>query len=154
MWELDHKEDWAWKNWCFPIVVLEKTLESPLDCKGIKPVNSKGNQPWIFTGRTDAEALPDAEVYLMLKFTWCWYWPPDANNQLIGKKPWIWRLMSTMVDDHHHHHSLCTRIQCFIAGLSPHIWLLAPWEKWWRVKWISSQQPNKMGTIGPLPTGL
>ena len=52
MWELDHKEAWAMKSWCFWIVMLEKTLESPLDCKKIKPVNPKGNQPWIFTGRT------------------------------------------------------------------------------------------------------
>ena len=56
MWELDYKEGWAPKNWCFRIVVLEKTVESPLDCKEIKPVNPKGNQPWIFTGRTDAKA--------------------------------------------------------------------------------------------------
>ena len=56
MWELDHKESWAPKNWCFWTVVLEKTLESPLDCKEIKPVNPKGNQSWIFIGRTDAEA--------------------------------------------------------------------------------------------------
>ena len=56
MWELDHKEGWALKNWCFWIVMLEKTLESPLDCKEIKPVNPKGNQSWIFIGRTDAEA--------------------------------------------------------------------------------------------------
>ena len=56
MWELDHKESWVLKNWCFWTVVLEKTLESPLDCKGIKPVNSKGNQSWIFIGRTHAEA--------------------------------------------------------------------------------------------------
>ena len=55
MWELDHKESWAQKNWCIWTVVLEKTLESPLDCKEIKPVNPKGKQPWIFTGRTDAE---------------------------------------------------------------------------------------------------
>ena len=86
MWELDHKEDWAWKNWCFPIVVLEKTLESPLDCKGIKPVNSKGNQPWIFTGRTDAEALPDADVYLMLILaTWCkqpTHWKKTLNLEV------------------------------------------------------------------------
>ena len=54
MWELNHKEGWAWKNWCFHIVVLEKTLESPLDCR-IKPVNPKGNQPWIFIGKTEAE---------------------------------------------------------------------------------------------------
>ena len=56
MWELDHKESWVPKNWCFWTVVLEKTLESPLDCKEIKPVNPKGNQSWIFIGRTDAEA--------------------------------------------------------------------------------------------------
>ena len=56
MWELDHKDSWALKNWCFWTVVLEKTLESPLDCKTIKSVNHKGNQPWIFIGRTDAEA--------------------------------------------------------------------------------------------------
>ena len=55
MWELDHKESWALKNWCFWIVVLEKTLESPLDCRQIKPVNSKGNQLWIFIGWADAE---------------------------------------------------------------------------------------------------
>ena len=73
MWELDHKEDWEPKNWCFWIVVLEKTLESPLDCKEIKPINPKGNQTWIFIGRTDAEA--EAPVL----------WPPDAKSQLIGK---------------------------------------------------------------------
>ena len=56
MWELDHKESWVLKNWCFWTVVLEKTLESPLDCREIKPVNPKGNQSWIFIGRTDAEA--------------------------------------------------------------------------------------------------
>ena len=56
MWELDHKEGWEPKNWCFQTVGLEKTLESPLDCKEIKPVNPKGNQPWIFIGRTDAGA--------------------------------------------------------------------------------------------------
>ena len=72
MWELDHKEDWALKNWYFWIVVLEKTLESPLDYK-IKPVNPKGNQSWIFIGRTDAEAQI--------------LWPPDVNNWLTGKDP-------------------------------------------------------------------
>ena len=61
MWELDYKEGWAPKNWCFWTVVLEKTLESPLDCKEIQPVHSKGNQSWIFTGRTDAEA--EASVF-------------------------------------------------------------------------------------------
>ena len=73
MWELDHKEDWALKNWCFWIVVLEKTLESPLDSKEIKPVNLKGNQSWIFIERTDAEA----ETPIL--------WPPDVKNWVIWK---------------------------------------------------------------------
>ena len=73
MWELDLKEGWVLKNWCFWILVLEKTLESPLDFKKIKPVNPKANQPWIFFGRTDAEASI--------------LWPFDAKNQLIGKDP-------------------------------------------------------------------
>ena len=72
-WELGHKEGWALTNWCFLIVVLEKTLQSPLDCKDIKPVNPKGNQSWIFIGRTDAEAPI--------------LWPPDAKSQLIRKDP-------------------------------------------------------------------
>ena len=70
MWELDHKENWALKNLCFWTVVLEKTLESPLDCKEIKPVHSKGNEPWIFIGRTDAEA--EAPIL----------WPPDVKSWL------------------------------------------------------------------------
>ena len=75
MWDLDYKEDWAPKNWCFQIVVLEKTLDCPLDSKEIKPVNPKGNQPWIFIGRTDAEA--EAPIL----------WPPDAKNWFIWKDP-------------------------------------------------------------------
>ena len=75
MWELDHKKSWAPKNWCFSSVVLEKTLESPLDCKEIKPVNPKGNQSWIFTGRTDAEA----ETPIL--------WPPDVKNGLLPNDP-------------------------------------------------------------------
>ena len=70
-----HKEGWAPKNWCFSTVVLEKTLESPLDSKEIKPVDPKGNQSWIFAGRTDAEA----ETPIL--------WPPDAKNWLIGRDP-------------------------------------------------------------------
>ena len=75
MWGLDCKEVWVLKNWCFQIVVLEKTLKSPLDSKEIKPVNPKGNQPWIFIGRTDAEA----EALIL--------WPPDAKSCLTGKDP-------------------------------------------------------------------
>ena len=73
MWELNYKESWAPKNWSFRIVVLEKTLQSPLDCKEIKPVNPKGNKCWIFIGRTDAEAPI--------------LWPPDPKSWLIGKDP-------------------------------------------------------------------
>ena len=74
-WELDHKEGWVPKNWCFLTVVLEKTLESLLGCKEIKPVNPKGNQSWIVIGRTDAEA--EAPIL----------WPLEAKSQLIGKYP-------------------------------------------------------------------
>ena len=81
MWELDYKEGGAPKNWYFLIVVLERTTESPLDSKKIKPVIPKENQPWIFIGRTDAEAPK--------------LWPPDVKNWLIGKDPdggkdWKW----------------------------------------------------------------
>ena len=75
MGELDYKESWVPKNWCFWAVVWEKTLESPLDCKEIQPVHPKGDQPWIFTGRTDAEA--EATII----------WPPHARNWLLGKDP-------------------------------------------------------------------
>ena len=75
MWELDSLEGWVPKNWCFQIVVLEKTIESPLDSKEIKPVNPKGNLLWIFIGSTDAEAKAPI------------LWPPDAKNWLIGKNP-------------------------------------------------------------------
>ena len=75
MGELDHKEGWVLKNWYFQIVVLVKTLESPLESKEIKPVNPTGNQPWIFIGRTDAEAEAPT------------LWPPDVESQLIGKDP-------------------------------------------------------------------
>ena len=83
MWELDYKESWALRHWCFWTVVLEKILENPLDCKEIQPVHSKGNQSWIFIGRTDAEA----ETPIL--------WPPDVKNWLIWKDPdagkyWRW----------------------------------------------------------------
>ena len=83
MWALDYKESWVLKNWCFWTAVLEKTLESPLDCK-IKPVNPKGNQPWIFIGRTDVELETPI------------FWPPMVKNWFIWKDPvagkdWRWR---------------------------------------------------------------
>ena len=75
MWDLDYKESWAPTNWCFWTVVLEKTLESHLDCKEIQSVNPKGNQSWVFIGRTEAED----EIPIV--------WPPDVKNWLIGKDP-------------------------------------------------------------------
>ena len=82
MWELDYKESWALKNWCFWTVVLEKTLEGPLDCKEIQPVHPRGNQSWIIIGRTVAEA----ETPVL--------WPPYAKNWLLRKDPdagKVWR---------------------------------------------------------------
>ena len=82
MWELDHKESWVLKNWCLWTVMLEKTLESPLDSKEIQPVHPKGNLSWIFTGTTDAEA----ETLIL--------WPPDVKSWLTGKDPvagQVWR---------------------------------------------------------------
>ena len=77
MWELDYEESWVPKNWCFWTVVLEKTLESPLDCKEIQPVHSKGDQPWVFFGRNDAKA----ETPVL--------WPPHAKSWPTGKV-WCW----------------------------------------------------------------
>ena len=90
--ELDYKESWAPKNWCFRTVMLEKTLESPLDSKKIQPVHPKGNQSWIFIGRTDAEA----ETPIL--------WPPDAKKWLIWKdldagKDWRWEEKGTTDDE-------------------------------------------------------
>jgi len=92
MWELNHKESWAQKNWCFWTVVLEKTLESPLDCKEIQPVHPKGNQSLIFIARTDAEAeTPTLR-------------PPDGKNRFTGKDPdagkdWRWEEKGTTEDE-------------------------------------------------------
>ena len=92
MWKLEYKESWALKNWCFWTVVLEKTLESPLDCKEIQPVHPKGNQPGIFIGRTDAEG----EISIL--------WLPDVKNWFIGKDPdsgndWRWEEKGTTEDE-------------------------------------------------------
>ena len=92
MWELDYKESWAPKNWCFWIVVLEKTPDSPLGCKEIQPVHPKGDQSWIVIGRTDTEA----ETPIL--------WPFDVENQLIGKDPdagkdWGWEEKGMIEDE-------------------------------------------------------
>ena len=82
MWELDYKESWAPNNWCFWIVVLEKPLESPLDCKKIQPVNPKGNQYWMFIGRTDAEAPI--------------FWPPDVKSDSLEKTLMLGKIKDRM----------------------------------------------------------
>ena len=92
MWELDYKESWAPKNWCFCTVVLGKTVKSPLDCKEIQPVHPKGNQSWLFFGRTDVEA----EMPVL--------WPPDAKNWLLWKDPdagrnWRWEEKEMIEDE-------------------------------------------------------
>ena len=115
MWELNHKEGWAWKNWCFWTVMLEKTLESPLDCKEIKPVNPKGNQPWIFTGRTDTEA---SDPILL---------SPDVKGHLIGKDPDAGKVLmeeekGTREDDH------------WMASTNQWTWLWASSGRWWRTQ--------------------
>ena len=92
MWELDYKESWELKYWCFWTVVLEKTLESPFDCKETQPVHPKGDQSWIFIGRTDAEA----ETPIL--------WPPDVKNWFIDKDPdagkdWRWERKGKAEDE-------------------------------------------------------
>ena len=92
LWELDYKESWVLKNWCFWTVLLEKTLESPLDCKEIQPGHPKGDQSWVFIGRTNAEA----ETPIL--------WPTDARTWLIGKDPdagrdWRWEKKGTTEDE-------------------------------------------------------
>ena len=79
MWELDYKESWAPKNWCFWTVVLEKTIESPLDHREIQPVHPKGDQSWVFIGTTDVEAETPI------------FWPPDAKSWFSGKDPDAWK---------------------------------------------------------------
>ena len=108
MWELDHKESWEPKNWWFWTVVLEKTLESPLNCKEIKPVNPKGNQSWIFIGKTDAQAPI--------------LWPPDAKNWLIGKDADAekdWRQEKTGTTDG------------WMASPTRWMWVWASPRSWW-----------------------
>ena len=130
MWKLDYKENWAPKNWCFWTVVLEKTLESPLDCKEIQPVPPKGNQSWIFIGRTDAEA----ETLIL--------WPPDVKSWLIWKDPdagkdWRWEEKRTTEDEtvgwHHR-----------LNGHGTWVWATIHSRSWW---WTG--KPGVLQSMGP-----
>ena len=112
MWDLDHKESWAPKNWCFWTVMLEKTLESPLDCKEIKPVNSKGNQSWILIRRTDAEA--EAPIL----------WPSDEKSWLTGKNSDAGRLKAGGEGDDRGWDG-------WMASLTQWTWVWAISGSWW-----------------------
>ena len=124
MWDLDHRESWMPKIWCFWAMALEKTLESPLDCK-IKPVNSKGNQSWIFIGRTDAEAKTPI------------LWSPNVKNWLIGKdtgagKDWQWEEKG-MTEDW----------DSWMASLTLWTWVWVSSVSWW---W--SRKPGMLQSMG------
>ena len=112
MWEGDHKESWELKNWCFWTVVLEKTLEGPLDCKEIKPVHSKGNKFWIFIGRTDAEA----ETTILRPRT-------DWLELARWKRPWCWERLKAGGDDR--------GWDGWIASWTQWTWVWAS-SRWWR----------------------
>ena len=112
MWELDYKESWALKNWCFWTVVLEKTLESPLDWKEIQPVYPKGNQSWIFIGKIDVEAETPIR------------WPPDAKNGLIQKDPDAGK-------DWRREEKGMTGWDSWMASPSQWTWVWASSRSWW-----------------------
>ena len=130
MWKSDHKEGWALKNWCFWTVVLEKTLESPLDCEEIKPIHSKGNQSWIFIGGTDAEA--EAKVASTLA-TWCvglTHW----------KRPWCWKRLKAeekgMTEDE------------MVGSPTQWTWVWPSSGRWWR-----TGKPGVLQSIGSQRVG-
>ena len=111
MWELDHKESWAPKNWCFWTVVLEKTFESPLNCPELKPVHPKGNQPWIFIGKADVEASI--------------LWPLDMKSWFHWKRLWCWERLKTKGDDR--------GWDGWMASLIQWTWVWANSRRKWRV---------------------
>ena len=113
VWQLDHKESWVLKNWCFWTVVLEKTLESPLDCKEIQPVHPKGSQSWVFIGRTDAEAETPIP------------WPPDVKSWLIGKDP-------DSGKDWRQEEKGMTEDELVVCSLTQWTWVWANSGSWWR----------------------
>ena len=113
MWELDYKESWAQKNWCFWTVVLEKALESPLDCKEIQPVHPKGDQSWVFIGRTDAKA----ETSIL--------WPPHAKSLTHWKRPWCWERFRAGEEGDN------KGWDGWMASLTQWIWIWVDSGSWW-----------------------
>ena len=129
MWELDHKEGWAPKNWRFWTVVLEKTSESPLDRKEIKPVNPKGNQSWVVIGRTDAEA--EAPILQ----------PPDVKSRLMEKT-----LMLEKIEDRRRRGQ--QRIRCWMASSTQWRWVWVNSRRWWR-----AGKPDVLQSMGSQRAG-
>ena len=129
MWELDCEEGWGLKNWCFWTVMLEKTLDSPLDCKEIQPVSPKGNQSWIFTGRTDAEA----ETPIL--------WSPDAKNWLIWKDPDAGK-------DWRQEEKGMTGWDVWMASLTQWTWVWVSSRSWW-----GTARPGVMQSMGSQRVG-
>ena len=129
MWELDYKESWALKNWCFWTGVLEKTLESPLDCKEIKPVNPKGNQSRILIGRTDAEA--DAPILAT--------WRKEPTH---WKRPWCWENLKVGGEGDNR------GWDDWIASLTQWTWVWASSGSWWR-----TGKPGVLQSIGSQRVG-
>ena len=113
MWELDSKESWAPKNWCFWIVVLEKALESPLDCTEIQPVTTEGNQSWIFIGRTDSKAKTPILC------------SPNAKNWLLRKRPWSWEILKAGEEGDDR------GWDGWMASLTQRTWVWAGSSSWW-----------------------
>ena len=153
MWELDYKESWAPKNWCFWTVVLEETLESPLDCKEIQPVHPKGNQPWVFIGSSDVEA--ESPVL----------WPPDAKNWLTWKYPdagkdWGQEEKGTTEDQMvGWHHWLNGHGFGWTLGVSDGQGGLACWSSWGlkeshTTEWLNWTELIIIFTLLPLPSPL
>ena len=145
MWELDYKESWVPKSWCFWTVVLEKTLESPLDCKEIQPVHPKGNQSWVFIGRTDVEA----ETPIL--------WPPDAKSWLTGKDPdagkdWRWEKKRMTEDEmvgwhhqlsgHEFEQALGRKAWCAVVHGVAKSWT-------WLIDWTTTNKIQPMGSDDP-----
>ena len=124
MWELDYKESWARNNWCFWTVLLEKTLESPLDCKEIQLVNPKGYQSWIFIGRVDAED----EIPIL--------WPPDAKNWLTGKDLDAGMIVSRRRRGRQ-------KMRWWMASLTQWTWVWVRSRSWW---W--TEKPGMLQSMG------
>ena len=134
MWELDYKESWVSKNWCFWTVVLEKTLESPLDCKETKPVNRKGDQSWIFTGRTDTEAKLQYFGHLM------------QRNDSLEKT-----LMLGKTEGRRRREQQRMR---WLDGISQWIWIWVSSGRWWRTGKPGVLQSMGLQRAGHWATGL